>query len=82
MSLSTQLARGNLALLMLALCALLALAAGRRAEAESAQVAEQAVGMEINAPSCSLPPRHVLLLAQAPADLGQLANRVGHSCRA
>lgn len=80
MSLSTQLARGHLALPMLVLFALLALAAGRTADAQPAQT--QTVGIEINAPTCSLPPRHLLLVAQAPADLGQLANRVGHTCRA
>jgi hypothetical protein len=80
MSLSTQLARGHLALSFLLLFALLALATSWTVEAEPAKA--KAVGVEINVPTCSVPPRHLLVLAQAPADLGKLANRIGPSCRA
>jgi hypothetical protein len=79
MSLSTQLARGTLALPMLSLFALLAVAAGQSNGALPADMAQ----VEMTAPSvCSLPPKPVLVLAQAPADLGQLAIRSGHGCRA
>lgn len=79
MSLSTQLARGTLALPMLSLFALLALTAGQSNGAIPADLAQ----VEMTAPSiCSLPPKPVLILAQAPADLGQLAFRSGHTCRA
>jgi len=80
MSLSTQLARGHLALSLLLLFALLALATSRTAVAEPAKA--QAIGVESNTPNCSVPPRHRLVLAQAPADLGKLANPIGPSCRA
>lgn len=79
MTLSTQLARGTLALPMLALFAALALFANQPAEAEpylDTHAAAMAEAQAANA--CAALPRPTLLLAQAPADLGPIAQR---NCR-
>ena len=78
MSLSTQLARGTFALTLLSLFALLGVIAGQTNAAVPADV----VQVEQHSQVCSLPQRPVLVLAQAPADLGQLAIRLGQPCRA
>jgi len=80
MSLSTQLARGTLALPMLSLFLALGLAGGPRAETESlpTPVAQVEAALRL----CIAPTRKVLVLAQAPADLGQLAIRWSQPCRA
>lgn len=81
MSLSTQLTRGTLALPMLALFGVLALVAGRSAEAETLTVAP--LKLEVRADAASCPnARPALLLAQAPADLGPFVQHQGNSCRA
>ena len=104
MSLSTQLTRGTLALPMLALFGVLALLAGRAAEAEALVPKELAVpAIEAEIPvrelkieagrelvlearsadiACGAHSRPQLLLAQAPADLGRLAQRQVGACRA
>ena len=110
MSLSTQLARGALALPMLLAFAGLGLVASQRADAERANVPTVALeqaeaisrlarateaaelarltqaaaipALERLSKLCDAPGRaRVLLLAQAPADLGNLAIRWRHSCR-
>lgn len=110
MSLSTQLARGALALPMLVAFAGLGLVASQRAEAdrvgvptvllepslaishmasatEAAQVARLAQQAAIPtferlSKLCDSPGHtRMLILAQAPADLGNLAIRWSHSCR-
>jgi hypothetical protein len=83
MSLSTQLTRGTLALPMLALFGVLALVAGRSAEAQT--LAAPKLALELHAEpagNCGARARPALLLAQAPADLGPIAARQGPSCRA
>ena len=88
MSLSTQLTRGTLALPMLALFGVLALVAGETVNAESlapkAHASAQATVASTagEAASCGTHARPQLLLAQAPADLGPLAQRQGAGCRA
>jgi len=82
MSLSTQLTRGTLALPMLALFGVLALVAGRSAEAEAQTYTPPKVGLETRADAnCGVHPRPQLLLAQAPGDLGPIAQRQGVGCR-
>jgi hypothetical protein len=84
MSLSTQLTRGTLALPMLALFGVLALVAGRSAEAETLPVAPT-LSVEAhadNAATCCPSTRPQMLLAQAPGDLGPIAQRQNASCRA
>jgi hypothetical protein len=86
MSLSTQLTRGTLALPMLALFAVLALVSGEavsaRALAPEAGPAVQAQAGTGETTACGAQLRPQLLLAQAPADLGPLAQRQGAGCRA
>lgn len=80
MSLSTQLARGTLALPMLSLFLALGLAAGPFAATES--LPAPVAGVEAALQLCAVPTRQVLVLAQAPADLGRLAIRWSQPCRA
>jgi hypothetical protein len=86
MSLSTQLTRGTLALPMLALFGVLALVSGEAVNAEAlAPKAGPAVPAEVasgEAAACGTHARPQLLLAQAPADLGPMAQRQGAGCRA
>ena len=93
MSLSTQLTRGTLALPMLALFAALALAAAPDPEAQAyapkIQKIAQATATDTlllvrsgDAGNCGAHARPQLLLAQAPGDLGPLAQRQGAGCRA
>jgi hypothetical protein len=79
MSLSTQLARGTLAMPLLLAFALLGVVAGRNAEADVGQVVRSEVFSQI----CNTPVgrSHVLVLAQAPGDLGRLAIRWNQPCR-
>ncbi len=78
MSMSTQLVRGTLALPMLLLFALLGVLASQSARQHPLPVAQASV----TAPVCTAPPRPLLMLAQAPADLGPMAARQGQGCRA
>lgn len=78
MSLSTQLVRGTMALPMLTLFALLGVAAVQVSHTD-ALPAEPVAGV---AHICTLPAHPLLLLSQAPADLGPIALRAGHPCRA
>jgi hypothetical protein len=86
MSLSTQLARGTLALPMLVLFGLLALVAFRGNEVRGYVPPPPAVIVlrAVEAGACASLPRAPMLLAQAPADLGPLAQRtsLALSCRA
>jgi hypothetical protein len=90
MSLSTQLTRGTLALPMLALFGVLALVAGETVNAESlapkaratAQATVAVTATAGEAAACGTHARPQLLLAQAPADLGPLAQRQSAGCRA
>jgi hypothetical protein len=97
MSLSTQLTRGTLALPMLALFGVLALVAGQRVEAESslslpaieieaeapavAAAPRLALEARIADAACGAHGRPQLLLANAPGDLGPIAQRQGAGCR-
>lgn len=75
MSFSTQLTRGTLALPLLALFGALALFGNQPADA---QALPSAAAMEISSlddAGCHALPRPVLMLAQAPADLGPIARR-------
>lgn len=80
MSLSTQLARGTLAVPMLILFAALGVIAGRDVEADLVHVAKA----ELLSQVCAAPAQRsrVLVLAQAPADLGALLIRRSAACRA
>ncbi len=80
MSLSTQLARGTLALPLLAVFGLLALSSQLQASIEPVALAQP----EVSARLCmtGTPREHALLLAQAPADLGPMARRWRQACRA
>lgn len=83
MSLSTQLARGPLALaLLLAFATLSAFAQPPTASAKRVLlIASPAVAYVLNpAQSCARAP--ALRLALAPADLGQLSSRWNRGCRA
>ena len=90
MSLSTQLTRGTLALPMLALFGVLALVSGEAVDAKvltpkagaavPATVAGTTSSVETSA--CGAHARPQLLLAQAPADLGPIAQRQVAGCRA
>ena len=88
MSLSTQLTRGTLALPMLALFGVLALVSGEAVSARAlAPKAHPAVQSDVatgtvEAAACGTHARPQLLLAQAPADLGPIAQRQGGGCRA
>ena len=99
MSLSTQLARGTLALPMLLAFAGLGLLANERVDAdpieqtlevvEQVQPVEQdgvalpAIGQQLSKLCGARSGRtHVLVLAQAPGDLGTLAVRFNTPCRA
>lgn len=83
MSLSTQLARGTLALPMLALFAALALAANQASDAQAYVPQPIVVAAHIAEPGfCPLGSRPLLVLAQAPADLGPIAHRQAGACRA
>ena len=88
MSLSTQLTRGTLALPMLALFGVLALVSGEAVKAEAlapkARATAQAsvASTTVEAVACGAHARPQLLLAQAPADLGPLAQRQSVGCRA
>lgn len=75
MTLSTQLARGTLALPMLVLFAALALVANRTAEAEPYADARAELAQAQAATICAALPRPPLVLSQAPADLGPIAHR-------
>ena len=80
MSLSTQLVRGSLALPMLLLFAWLGVMAGAPAAAKQASAADVALHQLCRV---DLSPRsHVIVLAQAPADLGSIAIRWRSPCRA
>ena len=79
MSLSTQLARGTLALPLLLLFALLGVDAARGSPAEPAPVASAKLLPQFCSGQTT---RQVLVLAQAPGDLGQLAVRWSSPCRA
>ena len=81
MSLSTQLNRGTFALPLLALLGLLAFAAGEPVDARPALSRELPPAISAAAEiGCGPHARPQLLLAQAPADLGPMAQRQG-SCR-
>jgi hypothetical protein len=93
MSLSTQLARGTLALPMLLAFAGLGLLANERVDADpieqTVEVVEQdggalpAIGQQLSKLCGARSGRaHVLVLAQAPGDLGTLAVRFNTPCRA
>ena len=88
MSLSTQLTRGTLALPMLALFGVLALVSGEAVDAKAlapkARPAQQAsvATSTVEAGACGFHARPQLMLAQAPADLGPIAQRQGAGCRA
>jgi hypothetical protein len=79
MSLSTQLTRGALALPLLAMFALLGATAGQAVEAEVEQVAKVELIHQLCAVRGSQ--GNVLVLAQAPGDLGRLAIRWNPTCR-
>jgi hypothetical protein len=83
MSLSTQLVRGSLALPMLLLFACLGLLAEAPATAEpvSAAVAAKVALHQLCRVDVS-PRSQVIVLAQAPADLGSIAIRWRSPCRA
>lgn len=80
MSLSTQLARGTLALPLLAVFGLLALSSQFQTSIEPVTLAQP----EVSARLCMVgtPREHALLLAQAPADLGPMTKRWRQACRA
>ena len=78
MSLSTQLVRGTLALPVLTLFALLGVVAGQVSQADPLPPEPVAMVARL----CSIPARPMLVLSQAPGDLGPIALRPGHSCRA
>ena len=82
MSLSTQLNRGTRALPLLALLGLLAFAAGEPVDAQPERPRElpPAIGA-VAETACGPQLRPQLLLAQAPADLGPIAQRQGAGCR-
>lgn len=83
MSLSTQLVRGSLALPMLLLFALLGLLAESPATAEPVSAAAVAhVALQQLCRVDVSPRSHVIVLAQAPADLGSIALRWRSPCRA
>lgn len=80
MSLSTQLARGTLALPLLAVFGLLALSPQLQTSIEPIALARPEASTRL----CLIgtPREHALLLAQAPADLGPMAKRWRQACRA
>ncbi|MEO8161212.1 MAG: hypothetical protein ABI588_07315 [Arenimonas sp.] len=89
MSLSTQLARGTLALPMLVLFGALALAADPTAEAQPLSAPPATLVLHaVEAGTCASLPRSTMLLALAPADLGPLVAQralrasLAASCRA
>lgn len=77
-SLSTQIARGTLALPMLLMFAGLGVVAVRQQAVDPIEAAK----VDVMAQVCKVPVRPVLVLAQAPADLGRLGVRLSQSCRA
>ena len=82
MSLSTQLHRGTRALPLLALLGLLAFAAGEPVDAQPGLSRELPPAVSAVAEiACGPQARPQLLLAQAPADLGPIAQRPGVGCR-
>ena len=80
MSMSTQLTRGAIALPMLLMFALLGFGAGEPVQADPIAVARTGL-LESVCSQVSVKPR-VLVLAQAPADLGTLVIRWKAPCRA
>ena len=85
MSLSTQLTRGTLALPMLALFGVLALVSGETVNAEALAPKAHAAapaGETTSAAETAPCGRPQMRLAQAPADLGPIAQRQGAGCRA
>ena len=85
MSLSTQLNRGKLALPLLLVFVVLGVIAGPSAKADAARVVAKVVVAKVDllvadACPCAVRPR-ALLLAQAPADLGNLVLRWSPACR-
>jgi hypothetical protein len=83
MSLSTQLARGPLALaLLLAFVTLSAFAEPPTASARNALIAASPTVAYVLSPASSCARAPALRLALAPADLGQLSSRWYRSCRA
>lgn len=84
MSLSTQMNRGAIALPMLALFALLAIVTGEPIEAEAETAVAQIAHQRLIDGLCEIEggKSRVLVVAQAPADLGNLVVRWKAPCRA
>lgn len=84
MSLSTQINRGAIALPLLALFALLAFVAGEPVQAEPESTVAQIAHERLVSSLCEIEggKSRVLVVAQAPADLGNLVVRWKTPCRA
>ena len=84
MSLSTQMNRGAIALPMLALFVLLGFVAGEPVQAEPEVTVAQIAHKQLVESLCEIEggKSRVLVLAQAPADLGNIVVRWKTPCRA